>query len=221
MVVCDTFLKNPVACTICALLIDEGLRICCSLQQRKKFYNGWGVCTTIGCLIWFCYEAFIVQKMTFSFEAVAWFVDFVPAVLLTLLMAKDYDLKKLLLNPTYLLVDVCCSEKKDKVRGDLFVNLYVSLIKLLFIGAIVIVECFLWWPIVLIWSKDHCFIDGMTDVGTPFGVYVTSMVVIMYLNMVAYFKDCDRLNVFVKIVLWGVSFLNTTFALAVFCGLVE
>ena len=51
--------------------------------------------------------------------------------------------------------------------------------------AVVCVQSWLWVRLALEWMRapNHCFIDGMMDVATPFGAFSTGSVVVMYMNL--------------------------------------
>ncbi|AYV78367.1 MAG: hypothetical protein Edafosvirus11_2 [Edafosvirus sp.] len=206
---CDSFFKNPVMFTLFAFTVNE-FTSHFSAEQVKNGYSMIAKGTTVISVIWFIYDLLVNKKISEVIEDLAWFYDLVPAVIVMMIIVKKYDVKKLLLDPTYLLLDVLhanTSIEKVSVKGKR---------KLL---ITVLVEATLWIPIALIWSLTHCFIDGMIDLKTPLGFYSTMMITIMYLNIVPFLQKSTVMTFSMKIIMIALSFYNTTFALGAFFSL--
>ncbi|AYV83723.1 MAG: hypothetical protein Hyperionvirus10_59 [Hyperionvirus sp.] len=202
--ICDSLFLDPMMFTMLAFLVNDMFQ---TLEMKQKFFDRWVKYTTVGCASWFIWDL-INGETIISIAATARFMDFFMAVIQTIIATRQFEIKKLLINPTYLVVDIFCSKKIVPTRDESDLGEIFHLVA-------IILEYFLWSPYISQWSAKHCFIDGMFDISTPFGLYSTTMIIIMYLNMVSYLRYAHIYHI-TKIILIALSFYNMTFALGIF-----
>ncbi|AYV80531.1 MAG: hypothetical protein Harvfovirus2_61 [Harvfovirus sp.] len=202
--ICDSFFKDPVMFIILALSADKfSSRF--PVEQRKTFYDLWAKAAAVVCALWCLCNALIDKEIKITIEALAWAVDLFMVVVQTSILSGKFNLKALLMNPTYPFLDLFCSNKPVLILQNANRIWIITIIS----------ESFLWFSLVYLWSKNHCFIDDMMDISTPFGFYSTTMVTIMFLNFVAYIRN-STLPLLPKSIMIIISFYNTTFAVAMF-----
>lgn len=196
--ICDSLFRNPIIFTFLAFFLHNRF----SVERRMKFYNIWAKWTTIVCFIWFVWDRYINENRITSIGQR--FIDFLIAVIQTIVVSQNCDIGKLLMNPTYLFLDIFCSKQMVLLQDETDMA-----------------EIMLWLTTIFelsisFWTKDHFFIDGVIDISTPLALYSSTMVTIMYLNILPYFRDTYYYDSFGKLIMIALSFYNLTFTLGIF-----
>lgn len=202
---CDTYLKFPANFSLFALVLNVVVKYIFKASQ-KQFYNNIAKLTSCVCLIWAMYDLIVNQTITIEIAGVAWFVDLVMSVYATMIIKNDYSIGlEMLINPVSNLMDIIYDD------DDVF-TITRNQRTLLKMSAFFM--SLLWLPIVGYWSLDNCFIDNMMDITTPFGLYSTVMIILMYINFVP-FVTSFIMDIDLKAIVIFLAFFNVNYAIVV------
>lgn len=158
----------------------------------------------------------VFELGTVDLPAIGWFYDYIISFLLSLYLIIDYIIS-IVRSPHFSINNINIPYKSIMLTICMFIIAPTSLIvyciynttkflkaldqtdqinKVSFIIIIIpfiILELYLWIPVIYDWDKNHCWLDGFMSTSNPISAYVTRSLLITYtLSIILYLTTIEN-----------------------------
>lgn len=166
----------------------------------------------------YLYSIVTFNDISSSIPAQGWFVDFIIVLVLLLLIDNLYQdgsinpyfqhVFVMILDPTIAMIFHIMGFNDSTHLQNTKYSLFVF-------STSILLELYLWIPLVLKWMSNHCFLDGFMVMNNPANIYVTISILLADIILVAVFTKHVK-NLWMKILLITLAFYNTAICLSIY-----